>query len=371
MIEAAANRALPPIQYADVSLTSSARETTAVATPAPLPTALPTPVPHFTSRDVTFTSSDGTPLAGTLTVPERGRGPYAALVLVHGTGPQDRDETIGPNPIFLQLSNALSNAGYAVLRYDKRGIGKSGGRTTLGTRDELIDDIKAAYQFASLQPEVDPQRIYLLGHSEGGELVPTVAAEDPRVAGIVLMAPPALPLWRVIMQQALASSPPDQRKAVEAKELTDFQNARDGHDSMRAWLRSSMDVDPIVDIKRVHVPILILQGGADVQVLPADVPRLVAAARSVNGDVTVRIFSNDNHLFEPTTPGVKQTPYAALQQYLTVPARLDPRTLTALNAWLATHTKRPCPTCHPEQSAAGAPSRDNHPATSIEAVPRS
>jgi uncharacterized protein len=330
-----------PAQGAEFRLTSSAREAAAVATPAPFPTALPTPLPHFTSRDVTLTSADGTRLAGTLTVPERGRGPYATLVLVHGSGPQDRDETIGPNPVFLQLSNALSNAGYAVLRYDKRGIGKSGGRTTLGTRDELIDDVKAAYHFASVQPEVDPKRIYLLGHSEGGELVPTVAAEDPRVAGIVLMAPPSLPLWRIIMQQALASSPPDQRKFVEAKELTDFQNAREGHDSMRAWLRSSMDVDPIIDIKRVHAPILILQGAADVQVLPPDLPRLVTAARSVNHDVTVHIFSNDNHLFEAITPGVKQTPYVALQQYLTVPARLDPRMLTALEAWLAEHAGKP------------------------------
>jgi hypothetical protein len=307
-----------------------------VTAPAPLPTALSTPLPHFTSRDVTFTSADGTELAGTLTVPERGRGPYATLVFVHGSGAQDRDETIGPNPVFLQLSNALSNAGYAVLRYDKRGVGKSGGRTTLGTRDELIDDVKAAYRFASVQPEVDPNRIYLLGHSEGGELVPSVAAAEPRVAGIVLMAPPALPLWRVIMQQALASSSPDQRKAVEAKELTDFQNAREGHDSMRAWLRSSMDVDPIVDI-RVRAPILILQGAADVQVLPADLPRLVKVARTTNRDVTVHIFSNDNHLFEPVTPGVKQTPYTALQQYLTVPARIDPRMLTTLETWLTKH----------------------------------
>jgi len=297
--------------------------------------ALPTPFPHFTSRDVRFTSADGTVLAGTLTVPDGGSGPHATVVLVHGSGTGDRDETVGPNPIFLQLSNVLSNAGYAVLRYDKRGIGQSGGRTTLGTRDELLDDVKAAFRFAREQPEVDPKHVYLLGHSEGGELVPTVAAQEPGVAGIILMAPPALPLAQVLMEQALAGVAPDQRAAARARELAIFASTRGGHDSMRAWLRSSLDVDPIVDIARVHVPILILQGAADAQVLLTDLPRLVNAARAHNRDVTVRTFPGDNHLFEAAPPGVVQTPGEALQQYLTVPAWVDSRVTDAIENWLA------------------------------------
>ena len=326
-----------PAQHAEFRLTSTATAEAALATPSPAPTALPTPLPHFTSREVSFTSADGTMLAGTLTVPAGGRAPFAAVVFVHGSGPQDRDETIGPNPVFLQLSNALSNAGYAVLRYDKRGIGKSGGRDTAGTRTELLADVTAAYQFAREQPQVDAKRIYLLGHSEGGELVPTVAAQNPSVAGIILMAPPALPLWKVLMEQALATSTPDQRAAMQAKELALFDAARGANDRTRAWLRTSMDVDPTVDIARVHAPILILQGEADAQVSPADLPRLTKAARAANHDVTVHTFSNDNHLFEPVTPGVVQTPYVALHQYLTVPARIDPRVLAALDAWLARH----------------------------------
>jgi dienelactone hydrolase len=105
---------------------------------------------------------------------------------------------------------------------------------------------------------------------------------------------------------------------------------------MRAWLRSSLDVDPAVDIARVRVPVLILQGSADVQVLPADLPRLVTAARTHNHDVTVRTFSGDNHLFDATA-GATQTPFAAVRQYLTVPAWIDARVLATIEQWLAAH----------------------------------
>ena len=182
-----------PSQQAEIRLTATAAPGSAAPPSPAAPSPLPTQAPHFSSRDVSFTSADGTVLAGTLTVPDRGRAPFAAVVFVHGSGPMDRDETIGPNAVFLQLSNALSNAGYAVLRYDKRGIGKSGGANTSGARDDLLADVKAAYRFARAQREVDAKRVYLLGHSEGGELVPTVAAQEPGVAGIILMAPPSLP----------------------------------------------------------------------------------------------------------------------------------------------------------------------------------
>ena len=328
-----------PSQQAEFRLTATAPVGSA-APPAPAPpaTPLPLPTPHYTSRDVSFTSADGTVLAATLTVPDRGRAPFAAVVLVHGSGGTDRDETIGPNPVFLQLANALSNSGYAVLRYDKRGVAKSGGKNTAGTRGELLDDVKAAYRFASAQPEIDAKRVYLLGHSEGGELVPTVAAAEPGVAGIILMAPPSLPLWRISMQQALASAAPEKRAEMERTELAALDDIRHGSDRANAWYRSSMDVDPAVDIARVRAPILILQGESDVQVAAKDIPRLADAARATNRDVTVRIFSGDNHLFEPVLGTEPQTPQSALHQYLTVPARIDQRVLDALTAWLASHT---------------------------------
>jgi acetyl esterase/lipase len=226
-----------------------------------------------------------------------------------------------------------------VLRYDKRGIGKSGGANTAGTRGELLDDVKAAYRFTRAQHAIDPKRVYLLGHSEGGELVPTVAVQERGVAGIILMAPPSLPLWQVSMRQALASVPPDGRAAMEKEELAALDKMRHSTERKDAWYRSSMDIDPAVDIARVRSPILMLQGEGDAQVSPADLPRLAKAARAANHDVTVRTFSNDNHLFEAIVSNGPQTPQAAVQQYLTVPARIDARVLDTLAAWLASHAR--------------------------------
>ncbi len=323
-----------PAQQASFTLTGTALPGAAVATPAPPPSPFPTPFPHFSSREVRFASADGAVLAGTFTVPDRGRAPFPAVVLVHGSGPENRDETIGPNAIFLQLSNALSNAGYAVLRYDKRGVGASGGGEHGDTRDELLADVRAAVAFARAQSTVDPRRVFLIGHSEGGELVPSVAARDPRIAGIVLMAPPALPLARISAEQYLAGVPPPNRADAARDEAAALDKLRKSSDVRNAWYRSSMDVDPIVDIRRVRSPILILQGAGDAQVLPADLPRLVDAARATNHEVTVRTFSGDNHLFEKIVGPQPQTPAVALHQYLTVPARVDPRVLDALIAWL-------------------------------------
>jgi alpha-beta hydrolase superfamily lysophospholipase len=329
-----------PAQQAEFRLTATTPAGSAPPTPPPAILALPTPAPHFTSTEVRFTSADGTVLAGTLTIPNGRASPRATVVLVHGSGAEDRDETIGPNAVFLQLSNALSNAGYVVLRYDKRNVGKSGGAPYSGTREKLLDDVAAALRFARASSSVDTKRIFVLGHSEGGELVPSVAVRDPGVAGIVLMAPPARPLWQVLYRQTLASHPEVPASRYERAALAEYARIRTSNEPADAWLRSSIDVDPTVDIARVRVPILILQGRGDAQVLAKDLPRLVTAARAHNARVTVRTFANDNHLFEAVV-GSAQTPVQALNQYLTVPARIDRRVLDALTGWLATSVRAP------------------------------
>jgi alpha-beta hydrolase superfamily lysophospholipase len=176
----------------------------------------------------------------------------------------------------------------------------------------------------------------LLGHSEGGELVPTAALREPAIAGVILLAPPALPIRQILMQQVLASNPPDKRAAIRRAETSALEKIRRSSEPRDAWLRSSIDLDPIVDIAKLRTPVLILQGTSDAQVRASDLSRLTAAARAANPAVTVRTFSGDNHLFEASLPGTAHDPLTAVHQYLTVPARVDPRVIGVLLAWLAT-----------------------------------
>jgi len=298
------------------------------AAPAPLPL----PSPRYSSRDVSITTDDGVMLAGTLTVPNSAATPLPGFVLVHGSGCNDRDETIGPNKIFAQLANRLSNDGYEVLRYDKRSCGKSGGKFPV--RDRLIADARDAIAYLRSQPGIDPKRIYVLGHSEGGELAPSIAIADGHLRGIVLLAPPALPLEQILKQQLLRNVTSADRAAMEKQVQAQLDAIASGKkpDAENRWLRSSFGVDPAVLIARVLCPILILQGTKDIQVLPADTPRLVQAAQNAHRDVTVVMLDGDDHLFiklaadEPSTGS----------EYFT-PSYLDPALFTAIETWLGSH----------------------------------
>lgn len=279
-----------------------------VATPAPIVTPYPLPPPHFASRNVTFASSGGAVLSGTLTLPDAQRGRLPAFVFVHGSGPGTRNGGLPQNPTFLDLSTALSNADYIVLRYDKRGIGAS---TGVATEDwhVLGGDVRAAAAFLRRQPGVDPNRIFLLGHSEGGIVVPLVAPSIPGVAGIVLMAPPAVPMERILDEQS------------------------HGQDSsllraVRGGLRSYDGIDPASVIRTVSVPILVLQGTQDIQILPSDLHHLTDAARAAHKNITVDLLGGDDHLFLEVPPGS-----TGASEY-TIPAPLDPRVAADILLWL-------------------------------------
>ena len=297
------------------------------------PTPLPTAFPHFSSEDVTFASRDATNLAGTLTVPDHATSAMPAVVLVQGSGPVDRDERVGPNPIFLELSNVLSNHGYVVLRYDKRGVGKSGGVYGATTRDDLLDDARAAIAYVRAHRNVDARRVYVVGHSEGGELAPSLAADGAPLRGIALMAPPAIPLDQILVQQmsrGLTGAAKANAIADERKEIRAIEAGTASPNGAGPWLRSSFGIDPAQVITKVPCRILILQGGKDFQVLAKDLPRLVAAAKAAHRDITVRVFPNDDHLFIDVPDGQTAVP----AEYL-APHRLDPAMTNALLAWLA------------------------------------
>ncbi len=292
------------------------------------PTPLPLPPARYSSRDVSIVADDGVRLAGTLTIPDAPT-PLGSFVFVHGSGCSDRDETIGPNKIFAQLANRLSNDGYAVLRYDKRSCGRSGG--TFPVRNRLIADARDAIAYLRVQRGVDPNRIFVLGHSEGGGLAPSIAIEDGRLRGIVLLAPPAIPLEKILMQQALHFATDANRAAVAKREQAqlDAIAAGKGSGPQVRWLRSSFGIDPAAAIARVPCPILILQGTEDFQVRPSDTPRLVEAARSANRNVTLIVLPGDDHLFIPVPPQRSST----LEEYFT-PAYLDPALFLAIEDWL-------------------------------------
>jgi dienelactone hydrolase len=320
-----------PAQSLSIVLVKESASAAMSASAPPSPKPLPTATPHFTSRDVTFRSSDGTLLSGTLTVPERPAARLPAVVLVHGSGATNRDEQIGPNPIFLELSNALSNHGYVVLRYDKRGVGKSGGDARTFTRDQLLADARAAIGRVAREPHVDAHAIFVVGHSEGGELAPSLAAGGAPLRGIALMAPPAIPLDQILLQQSQLGLQGAAAKQARTREEHAILGIKTGvaNGSGAAWLRSSFGIDPAEVIKHVPCPILVLQGGKDFQVLASDLPRLVDAARAAHRQITVRLFPDDDHLF--ITHPVGQA--ATMADYM-LPHRVDPAMIAALLDWL-------------------------------------
>jgi fermentation-respiration switch protein FrsA (DUF1100 family) len=156
----------------------------------------------YTEREVT--AGDRLwPLPGTLSLPA-GRGPHPALVLVHGSGPQDRDETLGPNKPFADLACGLATRGVAVLRYDKRSL-RYGTKLLAGppftVKEEVIDDALAAVDLLRADPAVDPKRVYLLGHSLGGMLAPRIAQQTRALAGLIVLAGNTRPLPQLIVRQ--------------------------------------------------------------------------------------------------------------------------------------------------------------------------
>ena len=158
----------------------------------------------FTETDVTVGSGEWA-LPGTLSMPV-GEGPFPAVVLVHGSGPNDRDETIGPNLPFRDLAWGLASQGIAVLRYDKRTKARASQFTPdviskLTVQEETIDDALLAAQLLRQTDKIDPQRIYVLGHSLGGMLAPRIGQQDPALAGLVMMAAPNRPLGDLALDQ--------------------------------------------------------------------------------------------------------------------------------------------------------------------------
>lgn len=223
-----------------------------------------------------------------------GAGPFPAVVLVAGSGPEDADETIGPNKPFKDLAGGLAAQGIAVLRYPKRTYeyaAQSAAIRNLTVRQEYVEDADAALAFVAARPEVAKNRIFVLGHSEGGYLVPRIGA-DARVAGLISLAGSTRPLEQSVVMQLrylAALHPPRATPAQVAAAEADARRAEDpalregeivplaGASLPASYVLDLRGYDPAAAAAALHKPILILQGGRDYQVNRTDYQRWQAA----------------------------------------------------------------------------------------------
>lgn len=289
----------------------------------------------YTAEEVTVHTPAGHLLTGTLTRPSNAHGRVAAVVTITGSGAQDRDEYLpfaGGMRLFRQVADTLGRRGIAVLRLDDRGVGGSGGDLN-GTSADFADDIRAGIAYLRARAEIDPARIALLGHSEGGMIAPMVARTDPQLAAIVLMAGPAHTGRRIIDFQLRNLVMGDSSIGASAKDsaaaasLADFDSTAGKH----PWMRFFLAYDPIPTARAVQQPVLILQGATDQQIRAEEATMLERAmAAGGNRRVTKRVFTDHNHLFLRDPSG-----FPGGYGRLTDP-RVDGEVLGALADWLAT-----------------------------------
>ncbi|CAN5870424.1 hypothetical protein BH24ACI5_BH24ACI5_21340 [soil metagenome] len=276
-----------------------------------------------TDTDVTIPAL-GFNLAGTLTMPPQvaGRMRHPAIVLIAGSGRVDREARVAGIPIFTQLAGALAEQGFMVVRYDKRGVGQSGGRDERATIQDYAEDVLAVVKWLEQRKDVDDRRISLAGHSEGGAVAMIAGAKEDDIASLVLIAAPGTRGADLILEQQghgldLLKASDEERKAkidlqerIQTAVLSgvgwaglppEYRKAAD-----TAWFRSLLQYDPAAVMKEVRQPVLILQGDLDKQVFPHHADKLAEMARARGRDdvhVEVAHLPGINHLLVPATTG--------------------------------------------------------------------
>jgi uncharacterized protein len=257
----------------------------------------------YTAEEVTVRTPAGLRLAGTLTVPKHAEGKRVpAVVLITGSGPQDRDEG---TPFlekwrpFREFADTLSRRGIAVLRLDDRGVGGSDAGPSLATSADYADDIRAALAWLRARPEIDSTRLGLVGHSEGAIIAPMVAAAGARLRGIVLIAGTASRGRDILTEQRRYLFGRDTTLSAGRRDSLLAAAAREADSAYAApgWMHFFADYEPLPTARKVRVPVLILQGETDRQVPASEARTLADAMRAAgNRHVTLRTFPRMNHL---------------------------------------------------------------------------
>jgi hypothetical protein len=276
--------------------------------------------------------ANGFSLAASVTMPTQvaGRLRHPAIVLIAGSGRVDREARLAGIPIFTQLAGALAERGFLVVRYDKRGVGQSGGRDESATIEDYADDALSVVKWLERRKDVDKRRITLAGHSEGGAVAMIAASKEKDIASLVLMATPGTRGADLILEQQrhgldlLKASEAERKAKIDLQERIqtavvsgvgweglppEYRRAAD-----TPWFRSFLQYDPARVMKKVRQPVLIIQGALDKQVFPHHADKLAALARARDRDeatVEIALLPGVNHLLVPATSG-EVSEYAAL-----------------------------------------------------------
>jgi pimeloyl-ACP methyl ester carboxylesterase len=327
----------------------------------------PKPPYPYEAVDVEFDNPEaGNRLAGTLTVPT-GEGPHPVVVLISGSGAQDRDEAVFGHRPFWILADHLTRRGIAVLRYDDRGVGGSTGDIAAATMTDFASDALAAVAYLVTRPETDEARIGLLGHSEGASIAAMAAHRSGDVAFVIHLAgmgvngrellemqliainealgvPKAVTRQRSELQKRLldasAAAPDDASAAVQAREILAAAGvtgaAADAQ--VRAlrtpWMNDFLVYDPLPALRELDVPVLALNGELDTQVPPAENlgPVERALREGGNPDFTVRELEGLNHLFQTADTG-------SPTEYVQIEETMAPAAMEVIADWIAERTE--------------------------------
>jgi uncharacterized protein len=323
----------------------------------------------YREQDIRFDNPAGhNQLAGTLSVPN-GKGPFAAVVLISGTGHNTRDEDVWGHKVFLVLADALNRKGIAVLRYDKRGVGGSTGDYDAATTVDFTSDAEAAVSWLKKQREIDPHHVGVIGHSEGGIIAPAVAAEDKSVAFVVMIAGPAIrgdklfvlqsamtakaygapdeyiakrKLFDQELYDAIIAAPSDAMalnrarvivaRGVADKVIDSNEAVTLPQDDARPWERYFLVYDPAPTLASLKIPVLALNGSLDMQVPAREDLAAAREALKRNPKATVIELPGMNHLLQDAKTG-------SPNEYNDIEETMSPTALKIICEWVSLQTR--------------------------------
>jgi pimeloyl-ACP methyl ester carboxylesterase len=317
-------------------------------------------------------------IGGTLTVPDEQEKKFPAILLISGSGNQDRDENVAGHKPFLVIADHLSRRGFAVLRVDDRGVGASSGNPQLSTTSDFVTDVKASVNFLKSHAAVDPDKVFLVGHSEGGLIAIMTAAELKKdLAGIVLLAAPGVPMHELLLRQSadiirqrgmeeeyikaasdfnrifyktmladkknkltiatlyqkmsplMNALPEAAKEALEMSEKTLMQQC---YSFMMPWMRYFVKIDPKPYLKKVKCPVLAVNGSQDIQVAAGPNLEAIRINMPQNKDITCSEIPGLNHFFQHCKS-------CSVQEYGELEETFAPELLKVMENWLKEKAK--------------------------------